>query len=100
MVDKDEGRLQVAQTFGATILVSVNPVEEIMKLTGGKGVDLAIEAVGLPATFSICQSIVAAGGHIANIGVHGRSVELHLEKLWAANITLTTRLVDTVTTPC
>jgi alcohol dehydrogenase len=99
MVDKDEGRLKVAKTFGATKLVSTDAVEEIMKLTGGKGVDVAIEAVGMPATFAICQSIVAAGGHIANIGVHGKSVELHLEKLWASNITLTTRLVDTVTTP-
>lgn len=99
MVDTDEGRLEVAKTFGATKLVRTNPVEEIMKFTGGKGVDVAIEAVGVPATFAICQSIVAAGGHIANIGVHGKSVELHLEKLWSSNITLTTRLVDTVTIP-
>ena len=75
------------------------PVDEIMKLTGGKGVDVAIEAVGIPATFLICQSIIGAGGHIANIGVHGKSVELHLEKLWSSNITITTRLVDTVTIP-
>ncbi len=60
---------------------------------------MAIEAVGLPATFAICQAIVAAGGHIANVGVHGKPVELHLEKLWDRNISLTTRLVDTVTTP-
>jgi alcohol dehydrogenase len=99
MVDTDEGRLEVAKTLGATRLVRLNAVEEIMKLTGGKGVDVAIEAVGAPATFQICQSIVAAGGHIANIGVHGKSVELHLEKLWSSNITITTRLVDTVTTP-
>jgi alcohol dehydrogenase len=70
-----------------------------MKLTNSKGVDVAIEAVGIPATFDICQSIIAAGGHIANVGVHGKSVELHLEKLWSSNITITTRLVDTVTTP-
>jgi alcohol dehydrogenase len=62
-------------------------------------VDVAIEAVGVPATFDICQSILAPGGHLANVGVHGKSVELHLEKLWAHNITITTRLVDTVTTP-
>jgi len=85
--------------FGATKLVRENAAEEIMKLTGGKGVDVAIEAVGIPATFGICQSIIAAGGRIANIGVHGKSVELHLEKLWSRNITITTRLVDTVTTP-
>lgn len=99
MVDSDDNRLQVAKKFGATKLVSNNAVEEIMKLTDGKGVDVAIEAVGVPATFDICQSIVAAGGHLANVGVHGKSVELHLEKLWSQNITITTRLVDTVTTP-
>ncbi|MHB8872041.1 MAG: zinc-dependent alcohol dehydrogenase family protein [Candidatus Doudnabacteria bacterium] len=99
MVDQDENRLKIAKTFGATKLVSNNSVEEIMKLTNGKGVDVAIEAVGISATFDICQSIVAAGGHIANIGVHGKSVELHLEKLWSRNVTITTRLVDTVTIP-
>ncbi len=99
MVDLDENRLNVAKTFGATKLVSKNAVEEIMKFTDGKGVDVAIEAVGVSATFDICQSIIAAGGHLANVGVHGKSVELHLEKLWSQNITITTRLVDTVTTP-
>ena len=99
MVDLDENRLNIAKTFGATKLVSKNAAEEIMKLTNGKGVDVAIEAVGITATFDICQSIIAAGGHIANVGVHGKSVELHLEKLWSRNITITTRLVDTVTTP-
>jgi alcohol dehydrogenase len=99
MVDADENRLNVAKTFGATKLVKSNAVEEIMKLTNAKGVDVAIEAVGISATFDICQSIIAAGGHIANVGVHGKSVELHLEKLWSSNITITTRLVDTVTTP-
>jgi alcohol dehydrogenase len=69
-----------------------------MKLTQGAGVDVAIEAVGIPATFDICQAIVAAGGRIANVGVHGKPVELRIEKLWDRNI-LTTRLVDTVTTP-
>ncbi|MHB1687996.1 MAG: zinc-dependent alcohol dehydrogenase family protein [Ignavibacteriaceae bacterium] len=99
MVDLDENRIKVAKTFGATKLVSNNAVEEIMKLTNGKGVDVAIEAVGISATFDICQSIIAAGGHIANVGVHGKSVGLHLEKLWSSNITITTRLVDTITTP-
>jgi alcohol dehydrogenase len=70
-----------------------------MDLTGGAGVDVAIEAVGTPATFDICQEVLAAGGRLANVGVHGKPVELHLEKLWDRNITLTTRLVDTVTTP-
>jgi alcohol dehydrogenase len=70
-----------------------------MKLTSGLGVDTAIEAVGVPATFELCQQIVAAGGTIANIGVHGVKVDLHLEKLWDRNISITTRLVDTVSTP-
>ena len=99
MIDLDENRLNVAKKFGATKLVSQNAVDEVMKLTNGKGVDVAIEAVGISATFDICQSIIAAGGHIANIGVHGKSVELHLEKLWSSAITITTRLVDTVTIP-
>src|SRR4030095_14299657 len=70
-----------------------------MALTENRGVDVAIEATGIPLSFDICQAIVAAGGHIANIGVHGKPVQLNLDKLWAHNITLTTRLVDTVTTP-
>ena len=70
-----------------------------MELTDGEGVDVAIEAVGIPATFDICQAIVAAGGHLANVGVHGKPVQLHMERLWDRNISLTTRLVDTVTTP-
>ena len=70
-----------------------------MDLTGGVGVDVAIEAVGVPATFDLCQAIVAPGGRIANVGVHGKAVMLHLEKLWSQNVTLTTRLVDTSTTP-
>ena len=71
----------------------------VRTLTGGRGVDTAIEAVGIPATFSLCQDLVAAGGVIANIGVHGEKVDLHLERLWSHNISITTRLVDTVSTP-
>jgi alcohol dehydrogenase len=74
-------------------------VEKIMEMTAGKGVDVAIEAVGMAATFGICQEIVGVGGHLANIGVHGASAVLHLEKLWSQNITITTRLVDAITTP-
>ena len=61
--------------------------------------DTAIEAVGVPTTFLLCEDIVGPGGTIANIGVHGIKVDLHLERLWSQNITMTTRLVDTVTTP-
>lgn len=102
MVDLDANRLEVARSLGATQLVNSldgRAAEKILALTGGKGVDVAIEAVGIPGTFELCQEIVAAGGHIANVGVHGQPVSLKLEKLWAHNITLTTRLVDTVTTP-
>lgn len=102
MVDVDENRLKVAQSFGATDSVNSaggQAVERLMQMTNGAGVDVAIEAVGIPATFDICQGIVAPGGRIANIGVHGKPVSLHLEKLWSDNITLTTRLVDTATTP-
>ena len=100
--DVDDNRLAVAKTFGATQTVNSadgKAAEKIMKLTGGKGVDVAIEAVGIPATFELCEEIIGAGGHIANIGVHGKSVTLHMETLWSKNITITTRLVDTVTTP-
>ena len=102
MIDLDAKRLAVAQQFGATTLINSSDghaAHHVMELTEGAGVDVAIEAVGLPATFAICQAIVAAGGRIANVGVHGKPVELHMEKLWDRNISLTTRLVDTVTTP-
>jgi alcohol dehydrogenase len=91
----------VAKKFGATHTInsSTDPAAQVMQLTDQRGVDVAIEAVGIPATFELCQKIIAPGGTIANIGVHGHSVELHLETLWAHNITITTRLVDTVTTP-
>jgi len=102
LIDLDENRLALAKTFGATATVNSGDgkaVEKVMVLTGNKGVDVAIEAVGITGTFDICQDIVTAGGHVANVGVHGKPVSLKLEKLWAHNITLTTRLVDTVTTP-
>jgi len=101
-IDLDDNRLQVAKTFGATVLINSadgKAVQRVMETTGGRGADVAIEAVGMPATFDICQNILAAGGHLANIGVHGKPVMLHMEKLWDRNATLTTRLVDTVTTP-
>jgi alcohol dehydrogenase len=102
MVDPDENRLKAALRFGATKIVQAagdKASEAVMKLTRGRGVDTAIEAVGVPASFITCEDIVAPGGIIANVGVHGRKVDLHLEKLWDRNIAITTRLVDTVTTP-
>ena len=102
MIDLDDNRLATAKKFGATHTVNSTDgkaIETIMKLTGGQGVDVAIEAVGMPATFDICQGIIAAGGRLANVGVHGKPVSLQLQKLWDRNIALTTRLVDTVTLP-
>ena len=102
MIDMDDNRLNIAKTFGATHIINSakeDAVAKIMSITNKKGVDTAIEAVGVVATFELCEKIVGVGGHIANIGVHGKSVTLHLEMLWSQNITITTRLVDTVTTP-
>jgi alcohol dehydrogenase len=102
MVDMDDNRLQVASRFGATDIINNGDgraTEKVMDITAGRGVDTAIEAVGVPASFITCEDIVAPGGVIANVGVHGTKVDLHLEKLWDRNIAITTRLVDTVTTP-
>jgi alcohol dehydrogenase len=102
MVDLDDNRLAEAKKLGATKTVNSGDgkaVANVMALTGGVGVDVAIEAVGIPQTFELCQEIVAAGGHIANVGVHGKPVSLKLEKLWIHNVTITTGLVDTNTTP-
>ncbi len=102
MIDLDDKRLDIAKKFGATHTInsaSGQVVDKMKELTGGKGVDTAIEAVGVPVTFELCEDIVAPGGTIANIGVHGSKVDLHLERLWSQNISITTRLVDTVTTP-
>ncbi len=101
MVDLDAARLEMARQFGATDVIDsskTDPVKAILDSTKD-GVDVAIEAVGVPQTFDVCQSIVRPGGHIANIGVHGTSVDLQLQKLWIQNITLTTGLVNTNTTP-
>jgi alcohol dehydrogenase len=102
MIDLDDNRLEVAKRFGATATINSTDgkaLEAVMKMTGKRGVDTAIEAVGIPVTFELCQKLVAPGGTIANIGVHGKKVDLHLEELWDRNISITTRLVDTVTIP-
>ena len=102
MIDHDDNRLEVAKNFGATHTINSskeNATEKIMALTNKRGVDVAVEAVGIPETFELCETIIGAGGHIANIGVHGKSVVLHLETLWSSNITITTGLVDTFSTP-
>jgi alcohol dehydrogenase len=100
VIDLDDNRLALARRFGATHTINSSDgkaVEKLKHLTAGRGVDAAIEAVGIPATFGLCEQIVAAGGTIANIGVHGKKVDLHLETLWDHNISITTRLVDAAT---
>jgi alcohol dehydrogenase len=101
MIDLDDNRLVTAKKFGATDIINSgteDAITKIMKETKD-GVDVAIEAVGLPATFDVCQNIVRPGGSVAVIGVHGHSVDFQLQKLWIQNITLTTGLVSTFTTP-
>ncbi|MFS8102580.1 zinc-dependent alcohol dehydrogenase family protein [Lentzea alba] len=100
-VDLAASRLDAAKQFGADITASTaEEAERIVKeLTGGLGADVAIEAVGVPDTFELCAKLVRPGGHVANVGVHGKPATLHLESLWIRNVTITTGLVDTVSTP-
>jgi alcohol dehydrogenase len=101
-IDQDQNRLAAAKSLGATTTIDNTDgkaAEKVMALTGGLGADVVIEAVGLAATFELCQKLVAPGGRIANVGVHGKSATLHLETLWSRNIAVTTRLVDAAATP-
>jgi alcohol dehydrogenase len=101
-IDLSDRRLSRATQFGADITInnsSEDPIERVRDLGDGLGVDVAIEAVGVPSTFELCTEIVRPGGHVANVGVHGQSATLHLETLWIKNITITTGLVDTSSTP-
>jgi alcohol dehydrogenase len=101
VVDKAASRLQAAKDLGAHATVSPDedPLEVVRSLTGGLGADVVIEAVGIPETFELCTTLVRPGGHVANIGVHGKPATLHLESLWIKNVTITTGLVDTSSTP-
>ena len=101
VVDPAAVRLDAAKRFGADLLAqsAAEARELAFGRTDGLGVDVAIEAVGIPPTFELCTELVRPGGHIANVGVHGKPVMLHLEELWAKNVTITTGLVDTATTP-
>jgi alcohol dehydrogenase len=101
-IDLAGSRLEKASEFGADVTINngeEDAVERMMELTGGLGADVAVEAVGVPATFELCTELVRPGGRIANVGVHGHPATLHLEKLWIRDVTITTGLVDTVTTP-
>jgi len=100
-IDLADARLEKARAFGADVTVNngrEDPVEKVMALTGGLGADVAIEAVGVPATFELCTDLIRPGGRVANVGVHGHPATLHLEKLWIRDVTITTGLVDTSTT--
>ena len=102
VIDTDNSRLEIAKALGATSVINNSDRQallKIMALTQGRGVDVAVEAVGATATFDLCQRAVTAGGHIANIGVHGKPVQLDLDRLWSHNVTLTTGLVDTKAIP-
>jgi alcohol dehydrogenase len=100
-IDKAESRLQAAKVFGADVTVKPdeNPLEVIQALTDGLGADVVMEAVGTPDAFELCTTLVRPGGRVANIGVHGKAATLHLEDLWIRNVTITTGLVDTYSTP-
>ena len=100
-VDKAESRLQAAKGLGADVVVGpdADPLEVVGELTGGLGADVAMEAVGNPATFELCTRLVRPGGRVASIGVFGQPATLHLEDLWIRDVTITTGLVDTCSTP-
>jgi len=101
-IDLAEARLEKALEFGADIAIDngrEDAVAKVMELTGGLGADVAMEAVGVPDTFELCTDLIRPGGRVANIGVHGHSATLHLEKLWIRDVMITTGLVDTNTTP-
>jgi alcohol dehydrogenase len=102
VVDLADARLEKALEFGADITINSgreDAVEIVQKLSDGLGADVAIEAVGIPETFELCTAIVRPGGRVANVGVHGKPATLHLESLWIKDVTITTGLVDTSTTP-
>jgi alcohol dehydrogenase len=101
-IDLDDERLERARQLGADMTInngSDTAVAAVMQLTNGLGADVAIEAVGVPQTFELCTELVRPGGRVANVGVHGHPVTLHLETLWIRGVTITTGLVDTITTP-
>jgi alcohol dehydrogenase len=101
-IDVADSRLEKARELGADVTINSgteDALERVMELTGGLGADVAVEAVGIPETFELCADLVRPGGRVANVGVHGRPATLHLEKLWIRDVTITTGLVDTFTTP-
>ncbi len=101
-IDQADSRLERASDFGADVTINnatEDAVAAVMGLTEGLGVDVAVEAVGVPSTFELAADLIRPGGRVANIGVHGHSATLHLERLWIRDVTITTGLVDTYSTP-
>jgi alcohol dehydrogenase len=101
-IDLADSRLEKAREFGADVTINSgteDALASVMELTGDLGADVAVEAVGIPETFELCVDLVRPGGRVANVGVHGSPATLHLEKLWIRDVTITTGLVDTFTTP-
>lgn len=101
VVDLAQSRLEAARAFGADAVVNAgeDPQQLVEDLTEGLGADVAIEAVGVPDTFELCTRVIRPGGRVANVGVHGKPADLHLEDLWIKDVTITTGLVDTYSTP-
>jgi alcohol dehydrogenase len=102
VLDVADARLEKAREFGADMTINngrTDAISEVMELTGRLGADVAIEAVGMPETFELCTDLIRPGGRVANVGVHGHPATLHLERLWIRDVTITTGLVDTFTTP-
>jgi alcohol dehydrogenase len=102
VIDMADARLAKAREFGADVTINnghSDAVAEVMEVTDGLGADVAIEAVGVPKTFELCTELIRPGGRVANVGVHGHPATLHLERLWIRDVTITTGLVDTFTTP-
>ena len=102
VIDLDDSRLAKAKQFGADVTINnstIDAVKKVFELTGGLGADVAVEAVGVPQTFELCAELIRPAGRVANVGVHGHSVTLHLEKLWIKDVTITTGLVDTYSIP-
>lgn len=101
VIDMAPSRLEAAKRFGADVVLTPaeNPVEQVRSLTYGLGADAVFEAVGIPETFEQGATLLRPGGRLANIGVHGRPATLHLEDLWIRDVTITTGLVDTYSTP-
>ena len=101
-IDLADSRLERALEFGADVTINngrEDALAAVNELTHGLGADVVVEAVGVPETFELCTALVRPGGHVANVGVHGHSATLHLETLWIKDVTITTGLVDTFTTP-